>query len=72
MAMGYKGDMETVLDRYSMMGPGLTLYYPNRTTLPRLRAFADFARTGMRRDFGAAGYLPMVASWPEVDHSQIS
>jgi DNA-binding transcriptional LysR family regulator len=75
IALGYidRGEMETVLDQYSTKGPGLTLYYPSRTqALPRLRAFADFARTRMRSDFGAADYLPMVANWPEADHSQNS
>jgi DNA-binding transcriptional LysR family regulator len=75
IAMAYidRGEMETVLDQYSMKGPGLTLYYPSRTqALPRLRAFADFARPRMRGDFVAADYLPMVANWPEVNHSQNS
>jgi DNA-binding transcriptional LysR family regulator len=63
MALTYleKGEMETVLDAYAVEGPGLTLYYPNRSqALPKLRAFAQFARARMRRDFTAGDYLPIV------------
>jgi DNA-binding transcriptional LysR family regulator len=63
MALTYleKGEIETVLDAYAVEGPGLTLYYPNRSqALPKLRAFAQFARARMRRDFKAGDYLPTV------------
>jgi DNA-binding transcriptional LysR family regulator len=63
MALTYleKGEIETVLDAYSFEGPGLTLYYPSRSqALPKLRAFAQFARARMRRDFKAGDYLPTV------------
>jgi hypothetical protein len=37
------------------------LYYPSRSqSLPKLRAFADFAQKRMRRDFRAGDYLPTV------------
>jgi DNA-binding transcriptional LysR family regulator len=56
-----KGEIETVLDAYAVEGPGLTLYYPNRSqTLPKLRAFVQFARARMRRDFRAGDYLPII------------
>jgi DNA-binding transcriptional LysR family regulator len=65
MALTYleNGQIETVLDGYALEGPGLTLYYPSRSqALPKLRAFARFARARMRRDFTAEDYLPIVAS----------
>jgi DNA-binding transcriptional LysR family regulator len=61
MALTYleKGEIVTVLDAYAVEGPGLTLYYPSRSqVLPKLRAFAQFARARMRRDFSAEDYLP--------------
>lgn len=63
MALVYleKGEMETVLDTYAVEGPGLTLYYPSRSqALPKLRAFAEFARTRMQHDFRAEDYLPKI------------
>jgi DNA-binding transcriptional LysR family regulator len=63
MALAYleKGEVETVLDEYAVEGPGLTLYYPSRSqALPKLRAFAHFARARMRHDFSAGDYLPTV------------
>jgi DNA-binding transcriptional LysR family regulator len=56
-----KGEMETALDEYAIEAPGLMLYYPSRTqSLPKLRAFADFAKKRMRRDFRPGDYLPTV------------
>jgi DNA-binding transcriptional LysR family regulator len=53
------GDLETVLDPTNVQIPGLSLYYPSRSTaLPKLRAFVDFATKQMRRDFVAGDYLP--------------
>jgi DNA-binding transcriptional LysR family regulator len=66
MALNYleKGEIETVLDAYAVEGPGLTLYYPSRSqALPKLRAFAEFARPRMRRDFDTRDYLPTVVKW---------
>jgi hypothetical protein len=55
------GEMETALDEYAVKVPGLMLYYPSRSqSLPKLRAFADFAQKRMRRDFRAGDYLPTV------------
>jgi DNA-binding transcriptional LysR family regulator len=63
MALSYleMGDIQTVLDPYAVEGQGLTLYYPNKSqALPRLHAFAQFARARMQRDFKAGDYLPTV------------
>ena len=54
-----QGELETVLDSGSAEVPGLSLYYPSRSTaLPKLRAFVEFATKHMRRDFQPADYLP--------------
>lgn len=59
------GRMETVLDRYSVEIPGLSLYYPGRSqSLPKLRAFIDFARARMRRDYAAEDFVPTVSTTP--------
>jgi DNA-binding transcriptional LysR family regulator len=52
------GELETVLDEYSVEVAGLSLYYPSRNqSLPKLRAFVEFARARMHLDFDAADYL---------------
>jgi DNA-binding transcriptional LysR family regulator len=52
-------ELETVLDSGSVEVPGLSLYYPSRSTaLPKLRAFVEFATRHMRRDFQPGDYLP--------------
>lgn len=64
LAMSYieKGEMETALDEYAVEVPGWMLYYPSRSqSLPKLRAFADFAQKRMRRDFRVGDYLPTVS-----------
>ena len=54
-----QGELETVLDSSSVEVPGLSLYYPSRSTaLPKLRAFVEFATKHMRRDFQPSDYLP--------------
>lgn len=61
LAMHYiaKADMQTTLEDYAIEEPGLVLYYPSRNhALPKLRAFAEFARERMRRPFGPDDYLP--------------
>jgi DNA-binding transcriptional LysR family regulator len=51
------GQLETVLDEYSVEVAGLSLYYPSRSqSLPKLRAFVEFARARMQRDAGADDY----------------
>jgi DNA-binding transcriptional LysR family regulator len=53
------GELVTVLDDFGVETAGLSLYYPGHSqSLPKLRAFVDFARDRMRRDFEAADYLP--------------
>jgi hypothetical protein len=53
------GDLESVLDSYSEEVPGLSLYYPSRSqSLPKLRAFVEFATKRMRRKFQPGDYLP--------------
>jgi len=53
------GDLQTVLDSYCEEVPGLSLYYPSRSrSLPKLRAFVDFATQRMRRAFRPGDYLP--------------
>jgi DNA-binding transcriptional LysR family regulator len=57
-----QGQLETVLDPNSVEVPGLSLYYPSRSTaLPKLRAFVEFATKQMRRDFQPGDYLPIPA-----------
>jgi DNA-binding transcriptional LysR family regulator len=52
------GQLETALDEYSMEVAGLSLYYPSRSqSLPKLRAFVEFARDRMHRDFDSVDYL---------------
>ena len=61
LVMSYleSGDLETALEAYSEEVPGLSLYYPSRSqSLPKLRAFVDFATKRMRRDFRPGDYLP--------------
>jgi DNA-binding transcriptional LysR family regulator len=61
LVMSYleSGELATTLDVYSEEVPGLCLYYPSRSqSLPRLRAFVDFATKRMRRDFRSGDYLP--------------
>jgi DNA-binding transcriptional LysR family regulator len=56
------GQLETALDEYSMEVAGLSLYYPSRSqSLPKLRAFVEFARDRMHRDFDSADYLSQQA-----------
>jgi DNA-binding transcriptional LysR family regulator len=60
-AMRYveSGELVTVLDDFGVETAGLSLYYPGHSqSLPKLRAFVDFARDRMRRAFEAADYLP--------------
>jgi DNA-binding transcriptional LysR family regulator len=53
------GNLVTVLDDFSIETAGLSLYYPGHSqSLPKLRAFVDFARDRMRRSFEAADYHP--------------
>lgn len=52
------GDLQTVLDPYCEEVPGLSLYYPSRSqSLPKLRAFVEFATQRMRRAFLPGDYL---------------
>ena len=54
-----RGGLETVLDPNAVEVPGLSLYYPGRSTaLPKLRAFVEFATKQMRRNFQPSDYLP--------------
>ncbi len=54
-----EGKLEIVLDEYSIEVAGLSLYYPSRSqSLPKLRAFIEFARARMRSDFESTDYLP--------------
>jgi DNA-binding transcriptional LysR family regulator len=53
------GDLQTVLEPYCEEVPGLSLYYPSRSqSLPKLRAFVDFAMQRMRKAFKPDDYLP--------------
>lgn len=54
------GTLETVLDEFATGIPGLSLYYPSRSqSLPKLRAFIDFATKRMRREFQSNDYIAM-------------
>jgi DNA-binding transcriptional LysR family regulator len=53
------GALQTVLDPYCREVPGLSLYYPSRSqSLPKLRAFVEFATQRMRRKFEPGDYSP--------------
>lgn len=55
------GRLERVLDPFCPTSPGLFLYYPSRTqALPKLQAFADFARRRI------AGSMPILPGAPAV------
>ena len=55
-----RGEMEAVLDEFAVEEPGLMVYYPKQNhTLPKLRAFADFACSRLRKDFEPTDYLPL-------------
>ncbi|CAM4159948.1 LysR family transcriptional regulator [Bordetella muralis] len=61
LVMSYleSGDLQAVLEPYCEEVPGLSLYYPSRNqSLPKLRAFVDFATQRMRRAFKPDDYLP--------------
>lgn len=52
------GAVEPVLEQFGTGIPGLSLYYPSRSqSLPKLRAFIDFATKRMRRSFQAHDYV---------------
>jgi DNA-binding transcriptional LysR family regulator len=52
------GQLVATLEAFSITEPGLMLYFPSRArALPKLRAFIDFARDKMRRDFEATNSL---------------
>jgi DNA-binding transcriptional LysR family regulator len=58
----HQKSLETVLDEWSLEVLGLSLYFPSRSkSLPKLRAFVDFAVKNMRRDFEADDYEPALA-----------
>jgi hypothetical protein len=57
------GNLDMVLEAYCEEVAGLSLYYPSRgKSLPKLRAFVDFATKRMRRSFRAGDYLPVLTS----------
>ena len=57
------GALQTALEPYIEEVPGLSLYYPSRSqSLPKLRAFIDFATQQMRREFRPGDYLPIPLS----------
>ena len=52
------GAVEPVLEQFGTGIPGLSLYYPSRSqSLPKLRAFIDFATKRMRRSFQVHDYV---------------
>jgi DNA-binding transcriptional LysR family regulator len=54
-----KGDLATVLDKFSVELPGLMLYYPSRSqSLPKLKAFAKFAAKQLKRSYDPTDFLP--------------
>ena len=54
-----RGEMEAVLDEFGFDEEGLMLFYPSRSqSLPKLKAFAEFAVPRLRQDFSATDYLP--------------
>jgi DNA-binding transcriptional LysR family regulator len=67
LVMSYlgSGELETALEPHSEEVPGLSLYYPSRSqSLPKLRAFVEFATKRMRREFRPGDYLPTPISEP--------
>ena len=60
LAMSYlrTGQALSVLDAFAIEAPSLMLYYPSRTqSLPKLRAFTDFAREHLPRNFSADDFV---------------
>jgi DNA-binding transcriptional LysR family regulator len=50
-----QGSLVSVLDGYAREVPGLSLYYPSRNqSLPKLRAFVDFATKRLRQGISSA------------------
>ena len=57
---GAQRDEDAVLDEFAVEEPGLMVYYPKHNhALPKLRAFADFACSRLRKDFEPTDYLPL-------------
>src|SRR5262249_45069326 len=54
-----QGSLELVLEEYSREVPGLSLYYPSRNqSLPKLRAFVDFATRRLRQEIAPDAFSP--------------
>lgn len=59
----HTGQMETALDEYSVGIQGLSLYYPSKNrSLPKLRAFIDYAEKNMAREFASDDFLPTAST----------
>ena len=53
-----QGSLVPVLEDYACDVPGLCLYYPSRSqSLPKLRAFVDFATKRLRQEIASDAYL---------------
>lgn len=53
-----QGNLVPVLEDYAREVPGLCLYYPSRSqSLPKLRAFVDFATRRLRREISPDAFL---------------
>ena len=60
-----QGSLEIVLENFGREVPGLILYYPSRSqSLPKLRAFAEFAAKRMRLEIEPDAYQPR--PWPPL------
>jgi len=54
-----QGSLELVLEEYSREVPRLSLYYPSRNqSLPKLRAFVDFATRRLRQEIAPDAFSP--------------
>jgi DNA-binding transcriptional LysR family regulator len=54
-----QGSLELVLEEYAREVPGLSLYYPSRNqSLPKLRAFVDFATRRLRQKIPPDAFSP--------------
>ena len=62
-----QGSLEPVLEAYAREVPGLSLYYPSRNqTLPKLRAFADFATRRLRQQIAPDAFSPQPFGGPPI------
>ena len=61
-----QGSLAPILEKFSREVPGLSLYYPSRSqSLPKLRAFVDFATQRLRQEISPDAFLPQFSREPD-------